>query len=103
MYWDSEAYAEGICNSAAGSSIESLVDVLDTIIDNGDGGVINDAYYYRVGESEEDTTDPDEQNDREIAQSYMDINDKLIELRRAIVEREREQGEDTVFHNDDEE
>lgn len=67
MYFDTEAYAEGICNSAAGSSIESFVDTLDATI--------------RVLK---------ETGNNQMASEWS-------ELRNAIVSREQANGEETVF------
>ena len=77
MYWDAEAYAEGICNSAAGSSIETLVDTINETL-----SVIKAAK-------------PEDSEER-VALENLAGNWK--ELREAIIEREQEQGEDTVFH-----
>ena len=89
MIFDAEAYAEGICNSAAGSSIETFVDTLDIIIDD----MIDDAIQYRRS----DDDDEDAENDNAQADSYRDVEDKLRELRDAIVQREKDAGEDTYF------
>lgn len=76
MNFDAEAYAEGICNSAAGSSIEVLVDHIDATVTALD----DDSSFDQV--------------------TLAQLGEDWRALRDAIVEREREQGEDTVFADD---
>lgn len=68
MTFDADAYAEGICNSAAGSTIETLVDTIDETI--------------AALELLDDTDD---------------VHGHWLELRDAIVEREKALGEPTTF------
>lgn len=96
MIFDAEAYAEGICNSAAGSSIETFVGTLDALIDD----VIDDAIYYRRCDDPDDTGE-DAENDNAQAEGYGAIADDLRALREAIVELERANGEGTHFGSDD--
>jgi hypothetical protein len=96
MIFDAEAYAEGICNSAAGSTIEVFVDTLNEIIDQGNGGIIDDAIQYRRS----DDDDEDAENDNALVEEYQRVNERLIELRDAIVQREKDAGESTYFGED---
>ena len=93
MIWDAEAYAEGICNSAAGSSIEGFVMYLDLIIED----IIDDAVEYRRADPDDDQDSKDAINDNEQAESYREVETKLLELRNAIVQREKDNGESTYF------
>lgn len=94
-YFDAEAYAEGICNSASGASIETLVDLLDALATRG-GGVIDDAIEYRWS----DDKDEDGEDDREQSRGYERMRDQLEALREAIVKRERADGEVTTFNEE---
>lgn len=72
MTFDAQAYAEGICNTAAGSSIELFVATIDDALRTLSVNVSP------LGG--DDTT-----------------ASRLLALRNAIVERERETGEETTF------
>jgi hypothetical protein len=82
MIFDAEAYAEGICNSAAGSSIEVLVDHIDSTIS-------------MLTTHAEDMDAPDGQEERDERAELERLADQWGELRAAIVELES--GEGTVF------
>lgn len=79
MIFDSEAYAEGICNSAAGSSIEMLVDTIDATI--------------AAIEGLDNMLKPDDDDLNRLAARWE-------ELRAAIVQREKDAGETTYFGED---
>lgn len=86
MEFDAEAYAEGICNSAAGSSIETLVDLLKFVCDS----VVPDAISGRKRQRKS--------NEREeTIWYYKDVENKFRDLIEAIVQREKDEGEDTFF------
>lgn len=93
MTFDADAYAQGICSSAAGSSIETLVDTLRVLIE--DGGALDDAIYYRGYDSDGDESE--EESDVEQADRYGEIRKQLRELRDAIIAREQANGEPTTF------
>lgn len=97
MIFDADAYAEGICDANAGSAIEVFVDVIDLLID--EGGVFDDAIQYRRS----DDGDEDAELDNERADAYRRAWDQFIELRKAIVQREEDNEESTVFGDNDEE
>lgn len=76
MIFDAEAYAEGICEHAAGSSIEVLVDTIDATITT-------------LGYAQAPGLRPNADRDALI--------ERWNELRNAIVEHERASGKGTVF------
>lgn len=80
-FFDAEAYAEGVCEHAAGSSIEVLVDTIDATIAT-------------LAHAQAPGLRPNAERDALIA--------RWQELRDAIVEHERAQGEDTTFNDDEE-
>jgi hypothetical protein len=83
---DVDAIAEGICDSAPGSTIELLLDLLDALIDDGAGGIVHDAVQYRGYDSAgEPSTEPD---DVDCAAEYLRVNEQLEALRAAIAGRE---------------
>jgi hypothetical protein len=93
MTIDTNALAEGIRNSAADSTIEAFVDLLEKLVGEPDpyghvgaaeGSLIMDAYYYRRGEIEDDTEDEDEQDDLALADSHTEAGEVLAKLRDAI-------------------
>jgi len=86
MIFDAEAYAEGICEHAAGSTIEVFVDTIDQTI-----GVL-DTYI-------EDMIVVDE-DDQDLLDQMKVLTQHWSELREEIVRREEENGEDTVFAED---
>jgi len=86
MYFDAEAYAEGICDCAAGSTIEVFVDTIDQTV-----GVL-DTYI-------EDMVVVDE-DDQDLLDQMKVLTQHWSELREEIVRREEENGEDTVFAED---
>lgn len=93
MKFAPDAYAEGISNVAAGSEIEVLVDTIDTLID-----AISDAIEYRVGTDttfEDDPEDPDGIDDKDTADAYQAAGERLLELRRKLVEHP--ENEDLSF------
>ena len=86
MNLDVEAIAEGICDSAPGSTIETLLDLLDALIDDGAGGIVHDAIQYRGYDSAgEPSAEPD---DIDCAAEYLRVNEQLEALRAAIAQRE---------------
>lgn len=85
MNFDADAYAEGICNSAAGSSIEMLVDTIDATISK------FDTYQAMLT--------PLRQNDE--ALEVVRLAEHWTELRVAIVEREREYGDASYLERED--
>lgn len=91
MYWDTEAYAEGICDAAAGSSIQTLLDELRFIRDD----IIDDAIQYRRND---DVNSEDGIDDNETAERYRQTGERIHELIEEITERERaleeEDGDD---------
>jgi hypothetical protein len=101
MEFFAEGYARGICTGgAAGSEIEVFVMELDFII----GTIIEDAIQYRLGESDNDTDDPDELDDREAVERYKETASRLTELKEEIIRYEKENDEDTFFgHDEDDE
>lgn len=84
MHFDANAYAEGICNSAAGSTIEFLVDTIDSTV----GWLDTHAEDIFI-------TDDDDKAERE---DLRRLSGLWSELREAIVEREK--GEGTTFSDD---
>jgi hypothetical protein len=89
MYFDAEAYASGICEHAAGSTIEVLVMTIDSTVQ-------------WLDTHAEDMIAVDEE-DKEEKDELRRLSEQWSKLREAIVRRERENGEDTVFPDDDEE
>jgi hypothetical protein len=91
-----DAYAQGICNTAAGSEIEVLVDTINATLGDLDlameffaGQVVGNGKYDRDDEEHEE------------AISYIQARkDKWEELRDEIVELERANGETTSFRED---
>ena len=83
MIFDAEAYAEGICDCAAGSSIEVLVDTIDATVS-------------ALNTHAEDIEFPDEEDAIE-RDELRRLAERWQELRNEIVRRERENGEETVF------
>ena len=77
MNLEVEAIAEGICDSAPGSTIETLLDLLDALIDDGAG-----RGYDSAGEP---SAEPD---DIDCAAEYLRVNEQLEALRAAIAQRE---------------
>jgi len=79
MKFAADAYARGICETAAGSEIEVLVDTIDGTV-----GCLGELLK-KLGKNEE-------------ARDYtFNLMDRWSELRREIVEREHENEEGTTF------
>lgn len=95
MNFAAEEYARGICDNAAGSEIETLVDTLNALIEEGDGGIIDDAIEYR----QSDDGDEDAREDNEQVEHYKIINGRMVELRDAILKREKELAEENHEEN----
>jgi hypothetical protein len=88
MTFDAEAYAEGICNSAAGSTIETLLDTLKFVVED----MSDDAIQYRRYDSAGDLSQ--EGDDIDKADAYVETTQKLKDLIDAIKKREEEMDEE---------
>ena len=95
MEFDAAAIAEGVTNSAPGSTIETLVDLLDQA-----QNALQDAIYYR-----QDDLDgiPEGDGDREDVSATLAEHRRVAaafaELRDAIVAEERRHGDTTSFRD----
>jgi hypothetical protein len=85
--FDAQAYAEGICEHAAGSSIEELVDTIDATIIELTGIAGDEVTEVLAGL----TGDP---QPRQLAAQWQELRDAIVAL-----ERENDEG---TFDDDDE-
>lgn len=82
---DTDAIAEGICNSAPGSTIELFIDLIDVVLDD----MIPDAVWaigYMPERSGEECN--------EATEKYTHVKSVLYNIREAIQERENEEEGD---------
>jgi len=87
MIFDSEAYAEGICEHAAGSTIEVLVMDIDATVS-----------VLRTHAEDMSPSDEDEVEEKDL---MLRLADDWQSLRDEIVQREKANGEGTFFGNDE--
>jgi hypothetical protein len=97
MKFAADAYATGICEKAAGSEIEVLVDELDYLIDT----VIEDAIQYRGYDSDGDLSD--EPDDIDGMERYKETARRFAALRDEIKKYEQENNPDELHFHEDEE
>jgi hypothetical protein len=86
LYFDADAYAEGICNSAPTGAIDSLLDLLEYTATT----IIDDAIQYRRSDDDDD----DAIADNEQVEGYDEIAAHLLDLRDAIKKYEANDGEE---------